>query len=64
MKRATVALRRLLVDGLGLEGGFLLIGTVLLATFAAFIHPAGPLLVVGAVCLLLGLALAVPRRTE
>ena len=66
MKRAAVALRSLLTaaaSGLGLEGAFLVAGTVLLATGAAYIHPAGPWLVTGGIAALLGLALAVtPRR--
>lgn len=59
MKRAVVAL----ADAIGLEGAFLLIGTALLAVGTSYITPAGPWLVVGAVALALGLALAVPRRS-
>lgn len=68
MKHATVALRSLLglvAASVGLEGALLVAGTAVLAAGSGIIHPAGPYLVVGAVCLLLGLALAVhPRRAE
>lgn len=43
----------------GVEGAFLLIGTVCLSVASAFISPAGPLLVVGVISLGLGLAIAV-----
>ena len=65
MRDAAVALRALLVGflaGVGLEGGFLLVGTFCLAVFAAAIHPAGPWLVVGCMAVLAGLALAIPGR--
>ena len=65
MKAAAAALRVLLISflaGVGLEGGFLLIGTFCLAIFAAAIHPAGPWLVVGVMAVLAGLALAIPGR--
>lgn len=65
MKRAAVALYALLrsiASGVGLEGLFLAVGTGLLAVGASYIHPVGPWLVVGGVCLLLGLALAMPAR--
>lgn len=67
MKRAAVALRHLLAtvaNAIGLEGAFLLVGTALLAAGASYLHPAGPLLVVGAMCVLAGLALAVPTRSR
>lgn len=66
MKRAAVALRRLVLSlarVVGIEGAFLLVGTALLAAFASYLHPAGPLFVVGAMCVLAGLALAVPTRS-
>lgn len=61
MSRAAAAIDRI-ARALGLEGAFLLAGTLLLAAAASFVHPAGPLLVMGAVCLLLGIALALPVR--
>lgn len=64
MKRATAALSSLIAStsrNVGLEGAFLLGGTACLAVFAASVNPAGPWLVVGAVALLVGLALAMPR---
>lgn len=67
MKRAAVALRSILLAlarGLGLEGSFLAVGTILAAVGASYISPAGPWLVIGTVCIVAGLALAVPRRTE
>lgn len=65
MKRAAVALRYhllVLASAVGLEGAFLLIGTALLAAAASTVSPVGPLVVVGVMCVLAGLALAVPRR--
>lgn len=66
--KPAVALRSLLTriaSALGLEGGFLLVGTALLAVFASYLHPAGALAVVGVMCIVIGIALAVPvRRTE
>lgn len=65
MKRAAIALRRLLFSvarGVGMEGTFLLAGTAALAVGASYFSPAGPWLVVGIVALLIGLALAMPRR--
>ncbi|HEY6013834.1 MAG TPA: hypothetical protein VIU37_07500 [Candidatus Limnocylindrales bacterium] len=61
MKRAAAALRLLVLDGIGLEGGFLLLGTIALAVGAGFIAPAGPWLVVGGMSVLVGILLA-PRR--
>ena len=65
MKRAAVALRDLLatlIGGVGLEGAFLLVGTVCLAVFAWSINPYGPWLVAGVMFTLAGIALAVPGR--
>ena len=65
MKRAAVALRILasaIASAVGLEGAFLLTGTVLLAVGSSFISPIGPYFVVGGACVLAGLALAVPPR--
>lgn len=65
MKRAAAALAALasqIASGVGLEGTFLIIGTTLLAIGSSLIHPAGPWIVVGAVCLLVTFALAQPRR--
>ncbi len=67
MKRAAVALRTLLVSAaasVGLEGAFLLIGTVCLAYASLGISTYGPAAVVGAVALLVGIALTVPRRAD
>lgn len=65
MKKAALALSALLARlaaSVGLEGAFLLIGTALLAAGSSFIHPAGPLLVTGCMCVVVGLALALPAR--
>jgi hypothetical protein len=67
MKRAARALRGLalgLAGAVGLEGAFLLIGTTLLSVAAAHLSPIGPLVVVGSMCILAGLALAVPTRRD
>ena len=67
MKRAAIALRSILLTiarGLGLEGAFLAVGTILAAVGASYVAPAGPWLVVGAMCIAAGLALAIPRRAE
>lgn len=61
MSRAAAAIDRI-ARALDLEGAFLLAGTLLLSAAASFFHPAGPLLVMGAACLLLGIALARPGR--
>ena len=45
----------------GLEGAFLLGGTLLLAIGASYLTPAGPWFVSGAVALVVGIALAFPR---
>lgn len=66
MKRAAVALRGLLFSvaaGVGLEGIFLIAGTCALAVASSYISAAGPWFVVGAVSLLAGLALALPRKS-
>lgn len=62
MRRAAQVLQQLVVDGIGLEGGFLLLGTVCLAVGAGFVAPAGPWLVVGGMASIVGILLAVPRR--
>ena len=63
MKRAAVALYALLRSvAAAVEGLFLAVGTGLLAVGASYFHPVGPWFVVGGVCLLLGLALAMPAR--
>ncbi len=65
MTRAAAALRALLADvasGLGAEGAFLALGTILVAVGASYLSPAGPWIVTGAVSLALGIALAVPRK--
>lgn len=61
------ALRSLLARvfaAMGLEGAFLIVGTTLMAIGASFLSPAGPFFVVGAVCILAGLAIALPQRPE
>ncbi|MFZ9979561.1 MAG: hypothetical protein ACO3HN_06415 [Opitutales bacterium] len=50
------------IGAIGPEGALLLVGTVCLAVFSSFISPAGPWLVVGAMCVLAGIALALPQR--
>jgi len=63
MKRAAVALRSLLarvLGSVGLEGGFIVIGTGVLAYGSSLIAPVGPYLVVGVMCILAGIALAIP----
>lgn len=65
MKRAAAALRRgavFVLNGIGIEGGFLLAGTCSLAVASSYISAAGPWFVVGAVSLLAGIALALPNR--
>lgn len=66
MRRATESLRVLLsnvVRSTGIEGAFLIAGTALLAIGAGYISPAGPFLTVGAVSLLAGIALAMPKTS-
>lgn len=63
MKRAAIALAGLLTriaGAVGLEGTFLIIGTALLAAGSSYLSPAGPLLVVGGICVLTAIALARP----
>lgn len=65
MKQAALALQAIvarLFASVGLEGAFLLAGTALLAIGSGYLSPAGPLFVIGAMCVLAGLALAVPQR--
>lgn len=65
MKTATVALADFLsriAAAVGIEGAFLLAGTVFLAVGASYVSPAGPFLVVGFMSVLAGIALALPRR--
>lgn len=62
MKQAAVAMRTFLADVIGIEGAFLLTGTALLAYGASYVSPAGPFMVVGLMCVLAGIALAVPAR--
>jgi hypothetical protein len=65
VKAAVASLRALFITvvlEVGLEGWFLVFGTLLLAVGSSYINPAGPWLVTGSVALLLGLALAVPVR--
>lgn len=60
-----MALRRLLsrlASAVGLEGLFLVAGTALLATASSYVSPAGPFAVVGFMCVLAGVALALPER--
>lgn len=65
MKRAATAISILaarFAAAVGLEGTFLVTGTVLLSIASTYVSPAGPLVVVGAMCILAGLALALPQR--
>lgn len=67
MKRAASAIRTAasaVARAVGLEGAFLIAGTALIAAAGAYLHPAVPLLVVGVMCTLAGLALAMPRRSS
>ena len=66
MKRAAGALYDAMsgiAASIGAEGAFLIVGTALLAIGSGYLHPAGPWLVVGAVSLALGIALAVPGKS-
>lgn len=47
------------LKAIGLEDALLVVGTITLAVGGSFISPAGPWIVVGLVCLALGLAVAV-----
>jgi hypothetical protein len=49
-------------SAVGIEGALLLIGTIALSIGSAFISPAGPWVVVGIMCILAGIALALPGR--
>lgn len=65
MKRAAIAVNRLLgrtAAAIGLEGAFFLTGTAFLAAFSSFIHPAGPLGVIGVACVLVSIALVIPDK--
>lgn len=65
MKRAAIAVNRLIARvaaAVGLEGAFFLTGTVLLAVAASYIHPAGALIVTGAACVLVSVALVMPDK--
>lgn len=65
MKRAAIALRALLrraAASVGAEGTFLGVGTIGLAYVANYIHPVGAAAVVSVMCLVVGVALAVPSR--
>lgn len=67
MRRATIALRSAIgtvASAVGLEGAFLVTGTAVLAYGAGLVSPVGPYLVVGSMCILAGLALAVPIRRQ
>ena len=67
MKQAAVAVRSLLgriAAGVGLEGGFLAVGGILLAVGASYLSPAGPWLVLGFLCVVIGIAVAVPSRSK
>lgn len=60
MTAALSALVLSIASAVGLEGAFLVAGTALLAVGASFFNPAAPYLVVGGMCVLIGLALARP----
>lgn len=65
MKRAAAGLSALaaaFTGNVGLEGAFLVFGTVCLSVAAGFFHPAGPWFVVGVMSVLAGIALALPAR--
>lgn len=64
MKRTAYALSAYLGSVVGLEGLFLIVGTILLAIGSSYVSPVGPWLVVGGMCVLAGFALAVPQRTR
>jgi len=67
VKRGAIALRSLIgriAAAVGLEGAFLLVGTMLLAVAGSFIGPAVSLSIVGLVCVFTGLALAIPGRNS
>lgn len=65
MKTTAVALRDLglrVALNVGLEGTFLILGTICLAIGSSYLWAFGPWLVIGFVSIIAGLALAVPRR--
>lgn len=65
MKAAAVALRGLasrIASAVGIEGAFLLAGTVLLAIGSSYIVSFGPWIVAGSMCILAGISLAIPER--
>lgn len=65
MKRAADAIYSVgvyLARAVGLEGAFLIAGTALLAAGSTYVSPAGPLFVVGTVCMVAALGLALPQR--
>lgn len=67
MRRAAIALRSLaarLGSAVGIEGAFLTAGTIALAVGSSYFSAAGPWIVAGAVCVLLGIALAVAPRSS
>jgi hypothetical protein len=57
MKRAAAALWAFFESVVGIEGAFLLLGTVALAVAAGYLHPSGPWWVVGGMATLVGLLL-------
>lgn len=66
MKRAAAALNSsiaAIAAGFGLEGAFLLLGTVCLAIGGSFIGPAVPWFVIGGMAVFAGIALALPRKS-
>lgn len=62
MSIRTLAAR--ITGSVGLEGGFLLLGTGLLAYGSSFIQPFFPWIVTGFMCILAGIALAIPERRK
>lgn len=67
MRRTAAAIRSVILSiasSVGLEGAFLLAGTVLLAVAASYVSPIGPLVIIGSMCILAGLALAIPTRSQ
>ena len=63
MKRAAAALV-VVARAVDIEGAFLLVGGGLLAVGSSFLHPAGPWIVVGGLCLLIAVGLALHPRGE
>lgn len=51
-----------LANAVGLDFLFLAVGTSCIAVGTSFIHPVGPWFVVGAMCLFVGIALALPVK--